>query len=49
MEWPGAKAYLGSCGEFYTRLLNPSFRYIQDMYPFLFLADLLCFLICAFG
>lgn len=42
-------AYCSSFISFYRRLLSPPFRYVMDLYSFMFLCDLICFLILAFG
>uniref|UniRef100_A0A915KAT0 Piezo non-specific cation channel R-Ras-binding domain-containing protein n=1 Tax=Romanomermis culicivorax TaxID=13658 RepID=A0A915KAT0_ROMCU len=37
------------CIDFYKRLLSPTFRYIMDLYAYMFLCDVICFLILTFG
>uniref|UniRef100_A0A915PYM3 Piezo-type mechanosensitive ion channel component n=1 Tax=Setaria digitata TaxID=48799 RepID=A0A915PYM3_9BILA len=34
---------------FFTMLFNPPVRYIRDLYPFMFLMDVLCFFVVSFG
>lgn len=43
------KAYCGPIGRFYWRLFNPAFHYVRDLYPLMFLMDVIAFLIVAFG
>ncbi|KAM3726353.1 Piezo-type mechanosensitive ion channel component [Dirofilaria immitis] len=34
---------------FFNMLFNPTIRYIKDLYPFMFLMDVLCFFVVSFG
>ncbi|KHN79281.1 Piezo-type mechanosensitive ion channel component 2 [Toxocara canis] len=34
---------------FFHQLFHPKFRYIRDLYPFMFLLDVLCFFVVSFG
>lgn len=35
--------------QFIHQLFHPKYRYIRDLYPFMFLLDVLCFFIIVFG
>lgn len=35
--------------DFLDRLLNPKFNYIRDLYPIMFLLDMICFVMVAVG
>lgn len=39
----------GRISSFFHQLFHPKFRYIRDLYPFMFLLDVLCFFIISFG
>uniref|UniRef100_A0A5S6R6C3 Piezo-type mechanosensitive ion channel component n=1 Tax=Trichuris muris TaxID=70415 RepID=A0A5S6R6C3_TRIMR len=45
----GIVVYVTPIVTFFRRVLNPPFRYILDLYAWLFLCDFICFLISAFS
>uniref|UniRef100_A0A914XE30 Piezo non-specific cation channel R-Ras-binding domain-containing protein n=1 Tax=Plectus sambesii TaxID=2011161 RepID=A0A914XE30_9BILA len=44
-----SNALCGPVGRFYRRLFNPTFRYVRDLYPLMFLMDVIAFFIVTFG
>ncbi|KFD49361.1 hypothetical protein M513_09724 [Trichuris suis] len=45
----GILVYISPIVTFFRRVLNPPFRYILDLYAWMFLCDFICFLISAFS
>ncbi|VDK20032.1 unnamed protein product [Anisakis simplex] len=45
----GASKKRGFLSELFYRLFHPKYRYIRDLYPFMFLVDVLCFFVVSFG
>uniref|UniRef100_A0A915AVG5 Piezo-type mechanosensitive ion channel component n=1 Tax=Parascaris univalens TaxID=6257 RepID=A0A915AVG5_PARUN len=39
----------GLVANFFHQLFYPKFRYVRDLYPFMFLLDVLCFFVVSFG
>jgi hypothetical protein len=42
-------AYFGGVIKFFNSVLHPNVRYINDLYPYMFLCDVICLLVATFG